>query len=104
MLSIVPAAGPAKRNRHPVDELAEVRTTIKRLQEREAELREELLAGKCGLIGFDHQALVRETQTERIDTKLLREKLSPEQLGPFLKTSTTTVIKVTEREAPEDGA
>jgi hypothetical protein len=36
-------------NVHPVDELFRIRAQIKNLQEREGQLREELLSGRCGL-------------------------------------------------------
>jgi hypothetical protein len=43
-------------NVHPADELADVRSRIKVLEEREGQLREELLSGRVGLEGDDHVA------------------------------------------------
>ena len=43
-------------NLHPADELARVRAQIKTLEEREGQLREELLSGRVGLEGEDHVA------------------------------------------------
>jgi hypothetical protein len=42
-----------KTNRHPTDELADIRGQIKTLQERESKLRAMLLNGDCDLTGDD---------------------------------------------------
>lgn len=96
------AAMPRKSNRHPVDELAEVRAEIKRLQEREAALRAEILGRSCGLIGFDYRAVIREQAEERVDTKAIRAGLTPAQLAPFLKSSKKTILTLERREPDPD--
>jgi len=47
------------RNRHPVDQLAEVRAQIRVLQEEEEKLRAEVLNGDCGLTGDDYVAIIQ---------------------------------------------
>jgi hypothetical protein len=43
-------------NIHPVDEFARIRSQIRNLEEREGQLRKEVLSGRCGLEGDDHVA------------------------------------------------
>lgn len=62
-------------NRHPVDQLADIRFTIKKLQEREDELRSEVsaLMGENDSLGGD-EYIARQTVANRsgaIDTKAL---------------------------------
>lgn len=62
-------------NRHPVDQLAEIRETIKHLQEREDELRVEVsaLMGENDAIGGD-EYIAKQSVSERagaIDAKAL---------------------------------
>lgn len=62
-------------NRHPVDQLADIRATIKVLEEREAELKTEVsdLMGSADVLGGDEN-IARQTVTERagaIDTKAM---------------------------------
>ena len=54
-------------NRHPVDELADIRATIRQLQEREGNLRAAILAGACSLSGEQHLATVTAQSTRRFD-------------------------------------
>jgi hypothetical protein len=88
-------------NRHPVDELADVRAQIRRLQTREAELRDTILAGTCGLIGDQHEASVRISESERVDVSALRKELGLERLRPFLRATSIKTVRVSEREEPE---
>jgi hypothetical protein len=56
-MSVVPLV--RKGNRHPADELADVRAGLKRLQEREGELRALLLAKNADLVGDEYSAEIR---------------------------------------------
>jgi hypothetical protein len=47
-------------NRHPVDELADVRDEVRHLQEREGELRKVLLQPGASLTGDEYRAEVRD--------------------------------------------
>jgi hypothetical protein len=58
-------------NRHPVDELADVRAEIKRLEERESELQEALLKPGAELVGEEHQAHRIEYDRRHLDRDLL---------------------------------
>jgi hypothetical protein len=53
-------------NRHPVDELAEIRAERRRLAEREAALRVQLLASGADLEGDEYSASVREFEREEL--------------------------------------
>jgi hypothetical protein len=64
-------------NRHPADELADVRSEIRRLQTREAELRVELLAGQCGLVGDDNVVTITERDQCRLDLIAVRKRYGP---------------------------
>ena len=55
-----------KRNRHPADELGDVRAQIKTLQEREEELRRELLDPDADRVGDEWRAEVCHREQERL--------------------------------------
>lgn len=55
-------------DRHPADELADLRTQIRSLKAREMELRRALLHGPCGLQGIKHEAVFRK-QRRRVFLK-----------------------------------
>ena len=54
-------------NRHPVDELADIRATIRQLQDRADNLRAAILAGACSLTGEQHLATATTQSTRRFD-------------------------------------
>lgn len=91
-------------NRHPIDELADVRAELKRLKAREAELRDVILAGGCELVGDQFEASVRETKSERIDVEALRREMGTKALAPYMRESTTCTIRVVERQVLEEAA
>jgi hypothetical protein len=67
--------GDAMNNRHPVDELADVREELRRLEAREKELREMLLADGADLIGDDligDDLIGDEWRARRIDSSQRR--------------------------------
>jgi hypothetical protein len=66
------------RNRHPADELADVRAEIKQLQIREAELRIELMTSDRH--GVQWTAIVETKNYERLDTKAVIEHLGREAM------------------------
>ena len=80
-------------NRHPVDELADVRAEVARLKDREDTLRKLIIDGECGMRGDDFLATVTTARTERLDTKAVREAFEPEVLKPFIRTSEITTVK-----------
>lgn len=89
-------------NRHPVDELADVREAMKVLKTREAELRAAILTHECGLTGDEYEATIKETETERVDTKELKKEFGLEKLRPFLKPVRAVTVWVKAREMMED--
>jgi hypothetical protein len=46
-------------NRHPVDELADLRMQTREMEQRIEELRELIISGACGLIGDEHTATLK---------------------------------------------
>lgn len=90
------------RNRHPVDELADIRDAIKRLKDREDEIRKLIIEGSCSSLGDQYSATIQTTSSERVDTKALREKLTSAELSKFLKVTMSTVVKVSKREIHPD--
>ena len=91
-----------KTNRHPVDELADLRADIKRLEDRADTLRRMILDGKCGLVGADHYASIRTTQRESLDAKSLRREFGEEALRRFTVTRVSEVVSVNKRPADID--
>ena len=89
-------------NRHPVDELADVRAEVRRLKAREDEPRELILSGRCDPVGDQHEATVREAEAERIDTAALKRELGFERLRPFMRQSVVRTVLVAERAVPDD--
>jgi hypothetical protein len=84
-------------NRHPVDELADVRAQIRELQDREAALRQQILTGKCGLVGDDYRARIRQMGAERLDVGAVRAHYKPDELLPFTRNVVTTAVFLNRR-------
>jgi hypothetical protein len=81
-------------NRHPVDELADLRFEIALLQRRADALRDVILSGGCSLVGDEHRALIQVTNQNRVDVAALRRELSPERLRPFVVDQTVRRIEL----------
>lgn len=81
-------------NRHPVDELADVRKQIKTLQKHEQILRDRILSGEYGLIGDEYEAAVAIQRREMLDTKEIKSRLSLEVLSRFVRTLDVTIVKL----------
>lgn len=58
-------------NRHPVDQLADVRAEIKVLKQREEALRSEVLDNPESRTGDDNEAALCQTTVERVDLELI---------------------------------
>jgi len=84
-------------NRHPVDELADIRATIRHLQEREGNLRAAILAGACSLTGDQHLATVTTQSTQRFDKAAAIRALGMERLRPFMSEAEFKIVKVRAR-------
>lgn len=97
------------RNRHPVDELGDVRESLKSLEAREKELKEEVgrLMGTKDSLGGDN-FIARQSISERkgaLDEKVIAAKLGVENLDAFRKPPVAVVtIRVTPRITDESEA
>ena len=81
------------RDRHPADELADVRTQLQQLKQREAELQTLLLSGECGLSGDDYVAVISQYSTGELDLKALREHYGT-ALNPFVVDRKSNFIRL----------
>ena len=84
-------------NRHPVDELAELRATINALKERADELRLAIIEGRCSLIGDQNEARVRRQVSQRINQAAIIRELGAERLRPFMTSTEVVSVLVSER-------
>lgn len=79
-----------------VDELAEVKAQIAKLQEREKALVEALKAtGMERIDGTLHTAVVSLSERRSLDTKKLTEDLGEDALAPYYRTTDVCTLKVT---------
>lgn len=72
------------RNRHPADELADVRADIKQLKAREDELRQVLIADNASLVGAEWEADIKLHSYETVRSKAAIQTLGRELLTPFI--------------------
>jgi hypothetical protein len=89
------------QNRHPVDELADIRSAIRRLEDREQELRSYLLEHPNDRKGTDFEALIGTQQHKRIDLRALADEIGASLLGRFTSYISVAVVKLRERERVE---
>jgi hypothetical protein len=73
------------QNRHPADELADVRAEIKRLETHRERLRSKLLADGANLIGDEWEASISFKQHARLDAKAATEYFGAEAMKPFMR-------------------
>jgi hypothetical protein len=86
-----------KTNRHPVDDLAELRARINALQERADELRHAIIEGRCSLVGDQNEARVRRHVTQRVNQAAIVRELGAERLRPFMTSTEVVSVLVSER-------
>ena len=79
-------------NRHPVDQLADVRSEIKILKEREQALRAEVLASSDDMSGDENEAVICELAVEHVDLDLMKRELGMAFLRPFLRQQIQTRV------------
>jgi hypothetical protein len=87
-------------NRHPVDELAELRSTIKTLEKRAEALRADIIAGRCSREGDEHLATIRQQQSTWVNQTALKHHFGEQTLAPFLVKRTVSVINLAARKDP----
>ncbi|WP_028164091.1 hypothetical protein [Bradyrhizobium elkanii] len=85
-------------NRHPVDQLADVRAEIKTLQERETELKEGLLLEDADLSGSEYYARIVPLTQHRLDRKLLEQRFGQRAVEECCKDVETVQIRLVHRE------
>jgi hypothetical protein len=78
-------------NRHPVDELADLRKHKHQIEERIEQLRELIISGACGLVGDEHAATLKVRTRQRVDIKELRRAFG-EAVGPFVREHLATHV------------
>jgi len=84
-------------NRHPVDQLGDIRQQIKTLQEREQVLREELFA-TGDLIGDEFEAEIRHSAQQRLNDQAAIKLFGRVTLAPFLRRIEFDVVRLRRRE------
>jgi hypothetical protein len=89
-------------NRHPADELADVRAELRRLEDREQKLRAYLLEHPDDRIGAEHVASVGEQQRKRVDLKALADEIGASLLQRFTAFSTCRIVRVHARRMQGD--
>lgn len=92
-------------NRHPVDQLADVRAEIKKLEAQETDLKAQISAkmGSRDSLGGDEFIAVQ-TLSERkggLDEKKIAEHIGVKSLDPYRKPSTTFITLRVERRVAE---
>lgn len=90
-------------NRHPVDQLGQIRATIKTLEAREKDLKEQVSAmmGAKDSLGGDEYIASQKLQSRKggLDEKKLAEKLG--DLAPYRKADSTYIVMSVEPRAQE---
>jgi hypothetical protein len=93
-------ATPPSTNRHPVDELADIRAERRRIEEREAELRNILLADGADLHGHDYRARITTIRQRRLNRDLLEQRFGPEAVAECCIPATFTFINLAANRKP----
>jgi hypothetical protein len=85
-------------NRHPADQMADVRGQIAELKEQEKNLREVLInAAELDRVGDDWIAKVSEQERHRLDRAALEDHFGADILQPFMRTSVARVLRLIHR-------
>ncbi len=103
-MNAISLPGKPGTNRHPVDQLANIRATIKTLQEREAELKDQIgaMMGAADSLGGDEFIAIQHLQSRKggLDEKRLAEKLG--DLAAYRKPDSTFIVLKVEPRAMEN--
>jgi Mn-dependent DtxR family transcriptional regulator len=90
------------RNRHPVDELYDIRQEIQDLKKMEKRLRDKIISGTCSLYGDQYEAVICNHERHIVDVDAIRREMGPEWVRRFMKITTVTVVRTTTRDALDD--
>jgi hypothetical protein len=85
-------------NRHVVDQLADTRAEIKRLQDEEAYLKQQLEQPGANLQGDEYEAHVERKSSSRLDRKKFEAKYGRNALDGLMSSSEFTTIKLWRRQ------
>jgi hypothetical protein len=86
------------RNRHPADELADVRAELKALQAREAELRAVLLKEGADREGVGYVAQAFTHKQARLDVGAVKEHFGAAVLEPFMVAQEVRQVRLSAKE------
>jgi hypothetical protein len=78
-------------NRHPVDELADLRKQMRQIEQRHEELRDLIISGACSLVGDEHAATLKVRTSQRVDIKDLRRAFG-KAVEPFVREHRATHV------------
>jgi hypothetical protein len=84
-------------NRHPADELADIRSEIKRLTIREGELRAYLLEHPDDREGDDYAVSITTQSRQRVDLKRLADEVGASLLQRFMSYTSFLTVRLRER-------
>jgi hypothetical protein len=87
-------------NRHPVDELAEIRAERRQLGERENALRLRLLMSGADLIGDEHVAQVLEFEREELDRLALEQRFGKAAVAACVNRMNYKIVSLSKRARP----
>jgi hypothetical protein len=85
------------QNRHPADELADIRADIKRLEGREQELRAYLLEHPNDRVGIEHIVTFGEQRRKHVDLRALADEIGASLLQRFTAYRSCIMIRLSER-------
>jgi hypothetical protein len=85
-------------NRHPVDELADLRKQNRQTEQRIEELRELIISGACGLVGDEHTATLKVRTGQRVDSRELQRAFGAKAVAPFVRQHSATHVIIQEFE------
>jgi transcription elongation GreA/GreB family factor len=85
-------------NRHPVDELADLRKQKRQIEQRIEELRELIISGACGLVGDEHTATLKVRTGQRVDIRELQRAFGAKAVAPFVRQHRATHVIIQEFE------
>lgn len=83
---------PPLTNRHPVDELADIRAKMDALKKREAELRKIILSNGCTLDGHEWEAIIVKQRRQGVSKTMLQSVLTVAQYEACHVTRHVTAI------------
>jgi len=85
------------QNRHPADELADVRSEIRRLEDREQELRAYLLEHPEDRTGIEYIASIAEQRRSRVDIKALADEIGHSLMQRLTHFTACRMVRLWER-------